>query len=491
LTLIRTTAKATLSHYRPGLLGADHQWKVGAQIERGEHYQPAVTPSGTSFVDDNGQPFQAISSPPSNSGGQFITAAAFASDALTIGERLTINAGVRFDHSRAVSQDLGAIDAQGRETDGIIRGLGTLYTWNVVSPRLGVAERLTADGRTILRASYGRFNQGVLTGEISPIHPGVTPITTRAFDAATGGYTDLVSVVDPKINLLLDPKTRTPRTDEYSIGVDRELGPRLAVALAYIRKTGSNFIAWTDVGGQYSEETRTLADGRTLPVFVLASPTASRRFLLTNPDGYSLTYNGLVMVVEKRRSNGWQALASYTLSRAYGLQASSGATAADPQVSTVAPAFPTAIAFGRDPNSLTNADGRLPNDRPHMFRVMGTIDVPRTGFVVGASLQYFTGKPWAATTQMALPQGDQRILLEPRGSRRLSSQSILDVRVSRTIPFGGSERIELLVDVLNALNDTAEEALATDNLFSPNFRQPTVFMDPRRAMVSVRLNLGR
>jgi hypothetical protein len=45
--------------------------------------------------------------------------------------------------------------------------------------------------------------------------------------------------------------------------------------------------------------------------------------------------------------------------------------------------------------------------------------------------------------------------------------------------------------VLNALNDTAEEGLATDNLFSPNFGQGTVFVDPRRAMISVRLNLGR
>jgi Carboxypeptidase regulatory-like domain/TonB dependent receptor-like, beta-barrel len=491
LTLIRTTVKATLSHYRPGLFAADHQWKVGTQIERGEHYQPVVIPGGVRFVDDIGRPYQAVSSDPSDSGGQFITASAFASDALTIGERLTINAGVRFDHSRAISQDIPAVDTAGRETGAIIHGLGTLYTWNVVSPRLGVTERLSADGRTILRASYGRFNQGVLTGELGPIHPGVTAVRTTAFNAATGGYTDLVSVVDPKINLLLDPTTRTPRTDEYSIGVDRELRPQLAVAFAYIRKSGSNFIAWTDVGGQYREETRTLADGRILPVFQLASSTASRRFLLTNPDGYSLTYNGLVMVVEKRRSNGWQALASYTLSRAYGLQASSGATAADAQGSTVAPAFATATAFGRDPNNLTNADGRLPNDRPHMFRVMGTIDVPRTGLVVGANLQYFSGKPWAATAQVGLLQGDQRILLEPRGSRRLSSQSILDVRVSRTIPFGGSRRIELLLDVLNALNDTAEEALATDNLFSPNFGHPTVFMDPRRAMLSVRLNLGR
>jgi hypothetical protein len=126
-----------------------------------------------------------------------------------------------------------------------------------------------------------------------------------------------------------------------------------------------------------------------------------------------------------------------------------------------------------------------------MFRVMGMIDVPRTGFAVGANLQYFSGKPWAATAQIPLPQGDQRILLEPRGSRRLSSQSLLDIRVSRTISFGRAGRIELLLDVLNVLNDTAEERLATDNLFSPNFGHPTVFMDPRRAMIGVRLNLGR
>jgi hypothetical protein len=33
--------------------------------------------------------------------------------------------------------------------------------------------------------------------------------------------------------------------------------------------------------------------------------------------------------------------------------------------------------------------------------------------------------------------------------------------------------------------------LASDNLFSSNFGQPTVFMDPRRAMLGVRMTLGR
>jgi TonB dependent receptor-like, beta-barrel len=492
LTLIRTTGKATFNYYRPGLLGADHQWKIGGQLERGEHHATAIIPTGVRFVDSQGQPSQAISSDPSNIGGLFITTGAFASDALTVGNRLTINGGVRFDHSRAISQDLRAVDPAGRETDEIVRGGGTLYRWNVLSPRLGVAAKLSADGRTMLRSSYGRFHQGVLTGELQPFHPGATTVTTRDFVPADGDYTRVRSVVDPRFNLQLDSSMRAPRTDEFSVGVDREVGRRLAVALAYIRKDGSNFIGWTDVGGHYRHESRTLLDGRSLPVFALVNSPSDRRFLLTNQAEYSLTYNGLVTAIERRRSQGWQAFGSYTLSKASGLQPSSGTTAAGAQVSTIAPPPAAGITFGRDPNDLTNATGRLPNDRPHMLRVMTSVDVPRTGFVVAANMQHFSGKPWAATAQVSVPQNtEQRVLFEPRGSRRLPSQTLLDVRLSRTFSFRRFGQVDVLVDMLNLLDDTAAEGLIADNLFSPNFGQPTVFMDPRRVMVGVRMKVGQ
>jgi hypothetical protein len=405
-----------------------------------------------------------------------------------VGNSLTINAGLRFDHSRAISQDLPVLDSRGQETTNMVPGLGPLYTWNVWSPRLGLTMKLTGDGRTMLRASYGRFNQGVLTGELAPFHPAATPTTTAAFDSATGGYSTIVSVIDPKRNLELDRATRTPRTDEYSIGVDREVGGRFAVALAYVRKDGRNFIGWTDVGGQYVEETRSLA-GHDVPVYSLVNSTADRRFLLTNPAGYSLTYNGLVIAAERRRSRWWQAFASYTLSRASGLQPSSGATAAGPQVSTISGS--PYLTFGQDPNALTNARGRLPNDRPHMLRGMGSVDVPRARFAIAGNVQYFSGKPWAAYVPVTLRQGDQRVQLEPRGSRRLSPQTLVDLRLSKTVSFGGAKRVELLVDILNALNDTAEESVATENLSSPNFGLAASFIDPRRVMFGVRLNLGR
>ena len=49
----------------------------------------------------------------------------------------------------------------------------------------------------------------------------------------------------------------------------------------------------------------------------------------------------------------------------------------------------------------------------------------------------------------------------------------------------------LILDVLNLLNDSAEEALVSDNLLSATFGSPSRFIDPRRAMLGVRLNLGR
>jgi len=135
----------------------------------------------------------------------------------------------------------------------------------------------------------------------------------------------------------------------------------------------------------------------------------------------------------------------------------------------------------------------LPNDRPHVFRATSVVHVPWHGVLVAANLQHFTGKPWAATAQVPLAsgQGTRRIMIEPRGSRRLSSQSLLDMRVSKTFGMRKAGKVDVTLDVLNLLNDSAEEALAFDNLFSATFGKATQFMDPRRVMLGARLNLGR
>jgi len=153
--------------------------------------------------------------------------------------------------------------------ENIAIGAGATIERTVSLKLAGVAESIIVEGAgSRIEARDSGF------GELGPFHPGVTPITTAAFDPVTGGYTRIVSVVDSKV-LRVNPETRAPRTDEYSIGVDCELGRRLAVAIAYVRKEGANFIGWTDIGGQYREEAGTLPDGRSVPVFVLTGSSCS------------------------------------------------------------------------------------------------------------------------------------------------------------------------------------------------------------------------
>jgi len=484
---VRTAVKATLSHYRAGWLGADHEWRTGVQIDRGEHRAAAILPTGASAAYRNGVLRQRTLQAPSNSGGRFVTAALFVNDALSLNSRVTINPGLRFDHSRAISQDVPEFDALVHATGRIISGRGTMGTWNVLSPRVGVVIKLDASGGTMLRANAGKFGQGLLTGEISANHPGRTRNTI--IQEPSGA----TLVRDPS-QVVLDPRLRQPSTHQYSIVLDREVGRLLAVSVAFVRKDGHDFIGWKELAGAYREESVTLKDGRLVPIWTLTTPSEARLFQLTNPADYSLTYNGLVIAAERRRSGGWQAFGSYTLSRAYGLQPSSGTTAAGAQVATVGspPAsFAPPVTFGQDPNDLTNARGRLPNDRPHMVRLTASVDVPATGVVFAANLQHFSGKPWAVTALVNPNETTRPVLIEPRGTRRLASQTLLDVRISRPFRFREFGRVELCLDILNLLDDTAEESIRSDVYDAATLGQPNIFVDPRRAMLSVRLNLGR
>lgn len=56
---------------------------------------------------------------------------------------------------------------------------------------------------------------------------------------------------------------------------------------------------------------------------------------------------------------------------------------------------------------------------------------------------------------------------------------------------GRKPTADITFDILNLLNDTAAEAIQSDNLFASTFGQATQFMDPRRAMIGVRLRLGK
>ena len=69
--------------------------------------------------------------------------------------------------------------------------------------------------------------------------------------------------------------------------------------------------------------------------------------------------------------------------------------------------------------------GRLPYYRPHMFRVMASVDVPHTKVVFAANLQHLSGKSWAATERLLhVPQYTQLRVLSR--TARIASPSVAD-----------------------------------------------------------------
>ena len=237
---IRWTARASVSQHQTGFLGTDHQWKVGGQFDRGQHRSLLVVPTGVRYEDNAPAPTRAFVSGPSNAAGRFNTASAFVTDDFHVGGRLSVAAGLRFDYSRAISPDIARLDADGNETGETIAGKGFLVILEGVLATHQPGRRLTSDGRTMARLSYGKFRQGIMTGELSPDHPGAASVTQGNIDPVTG------QIEEPNddescYNVQIDPGTRAPTTDTYSIALDRELGKSVTASVAYVHKDGTGF----------------------------------------------------------------------------------------------------------------------------------------------------------------------------------------------------------------------------------------------------------
>jgi hypothetical protein len=96
---------------------------------------------------------------------------------------------------------------------------------------------------------------------------------------------------------------------------------------------------------------------------------------------------------------------------------------------------------------------------------------------------------WALKSPLAFAQGLRQDELKFSG--RFPASSAGPTRTDELSLNGLTWRIELRLDVLNALNDTAEESIRSEVYNAATVGQANVFIDPRRAMLSVRLNLGR
>ena len=73
--------------------------------------------------------------------------------------------------------------------------------------------------------------------------------------------------------------------------------------------------------------------------------------------------------------------------------------------------------------------------------------------MVAGIYRYVTGAAWGREfIATGLGQGNESILTEPRGTRRVDAINNLDLRAEKTIPLGAKSRVGIIADIFNVTN---------------------------------------
>ncbi|HTM33578.1 MAG TPA: TonB-dependent receptor [Vicinamibacterales bacterium] len=474
----KTAFAGKVTKYADDFLGAQHDFKVGVQYNSGGG--ESVNGYNDYIYTYGSEPSYGYVQNPFWSGGRMRGIGVYVDDTIRV-NRLTLNAGVRFDSSKGYFNGFPILDRNANEI-GRTQKVDKLFDWNVISPRLGATVKLDEAGKSLIKGSWGRYYRGIVTGEFDPATPSIAD--RFEFDGTydAQGNPQNLELVTSNDNLRIDSGYENPYVDQYILSFEHQLSDRIGFAVNGVWKQWDNQSAWQDIGGTYATVTRT-AEGKDFQLLQLTSGADSRIIQLSNRDPMEASYKGVHFQVNKRMSNRWQSTVGLTLSKAEGRLGTSTA-----RVSPVSNGNSTAGDFGRpNPNDITNSDGLLIWDRPVLFKGQLVYELGWDMTLAG-NYMYQSGKPWGREVRFnGLVPGATRVLYEPfNDDRRVAALNGLDVRLEKALKFGGTAEGAVFGDFLNVFNNDAYENIIDRRQASANFGIPTRFVLPRRLMIGAK-----
>ena len=363
-----------------------------------------------------------------------------------------------------------------------------LYENEAVSPRIGVAWDVRADHRTVVRAHYGHYHEGIYTALLADFDPLAQAPTITARVVGPGQYEEVSRSAVTATGIAFDPDARHMYTEEITGGVEHEWWPRWTVTMQYVRRNTRNTLGYIDTGTTWTPtevvepgrdgRVGTADDGGPMTLFFNRQETAAN-YLVTNPPGAWRHYDALSFVLNRRYDAGWSLQGSYTWGSTRGNfdnDAASNAASSD------------LYATGNfaNPNRAINSTGRTVHDRRHDAKVYGTWATPLWGIRLSGSYRYLSGAPYARITNAFGAQtGAFSINLEPVGAYELPAQNSGDLRVDKTVPLGRSARAEVFLDIFNVNNQG--DAWQVNSVSGSAFGQPRSWMAPRQFRGGVRV----
>jgi hypothetical protein len=390
----------------------------------------------------------------------------FLQDAWTIGNKLTVNAGVRTEREEVPAYATGSdIPAY-----GIKFGFG-----DKVAPRLGFAYDIMGDGRWKASGSWGIFYdifklelpRGSFGGDkwLSYYYtldtPDFTSLIGNGCPPACGG-TLIRGPIDfrhPSFGSdAIEPNLKPMRSQEATFGVDHELNSVMAVGAHYVHKQLDRAV----------EDTGSL-DAEGNEIYIIANP--GEGLTATAYNGISMPkpkrqYDGVEFSFEKRLADRWFLRTGYTWSRLWGNY--SGLSQSDENGRTSPNVgrgydYPIMMFTGAGDPSY----GVLATDRPNQFKAQFIYQLPM-GTSFGLNEYVASGVP--VTREAAvLPTSNYPVQYLGRGSDgRTPVLSQTDLYVQHNFNIGGGRALQLNATVLNLFNQRTPISKFSTQLRSGN-----------------------
>ena len=446
-------------------------------------------------------------------------------DTITL-NRLTLDLGVRYDRQwgKALPSETASNSAFPNLVPGIqFSGYDAPFTWNDITPRVGMTYGLDESNKTILRASFSR-NAGQLSavgtyiGYANPSsaagwveYPWVDAnsdhlaqtgeVRTDLPLLASGGGFNTANPTSVSSANRIDPDFKAPSSMGFIVGLDREMMSNLALQVNYTygRVTNQPMFPFIGVTTADWEQFGTLSgatqDGISynIPLFrpndAIVAANGGGRFL-TNFDGYSTTFNGIEFAVNKRMSNRWQMRLAAAYNNPKEHYEDGMVPVSENGNPTRSDTFPLIDGGQWAQRSAGSGSGDVFVNQRWNFNVNGVYQLPLDIEVAG-NLFGKQGTPYPYYVNASLGrEGTTRILIdEELDSKRFDTLWNLDLRAAKNFRFGRGS-LQFIADVFNVFNSNTEITRERNANITPatNFRRLGSNLSPRIARFGVRVN---
>jgi outer membrane receptor protein involved in Fe transport len=499
----RHTVQADVSHYAENFLG-DHDLKFGVQYTKGrsdaqggyfqgyanflypyrwtqsvQYMQSWYGDTGLLFYNNVYRVNPTMTSRTADSTGVFFD------DQWSPNKRFTINLGLRFDHMTA-KYGVGKVYDFPSSPAGfgdltVLRdraSTGDVFNFKTWSPRLGLTYKVTGDGKTVARASFGRYYTPLTAEFLRRFGPDMPPttLTTQMYEVGpwstvdtngdgtidswetmaaarrVHGMTPLSEETrtrDQSWTLNTDPNLKDQHTDQFTVNFEREIVRNFSVSATYIYKHTTDIYANIPINKvtgqewQYERIPFTTASGQKVNLYSVLFQDYNGDGVLDGGDvqwvGDNNTYkvvnlpafdgikptrdfHGAQLVFKKRYADRWQALASLVYSSSDGIGRRPARQ--DQSFNAEGPMFYDDNWMGTLNNTINNLEGPLPFTPAWEVKVSGSYTIPKIEVDLGARLRFATGRPiwmidsYPQHTQFADPPGG---VLDPGGNGQIVS----------------------------------------------------------------------